>query len=680
MNKNKIITIVLTAIFSTIFFAMGVFSLPDLSVDYVGVFDFNKFSQNQTVDFVVYIANNGDFDAYNKILIKYGDGATQTINDTIFANEKLKIPLSHNYASYGTYNFSVEMDSDKIVDETSEANNVYSKTVSLTQESYAFDVTVADMKLYIGTDVTDVPKTISLPITLQNKGNQDLTITLLPHSINSTNSKSITSEFSQTTLVPYLQTGVNTVSLNYVLKDMSISKEGNYSVQMIFSNQKGQTVTKDVKISVTRPQVSLTITESPVDFPQKQRGSTIDGSFTVKNNGPLSLTDVTIEPSVTSGYSFSTKKFNLAVGEERTITFSKNISSTESSGNHNEPIYVRNALLDKSYVYVNKYSIDSMLGIGTIKYTIDESAKKTLSSKLDAKPNSLISLEVELKNLYTKSVPKNDRISMDNVEITVESGDLDLIEDTISADSSIDAGEDITVTVNFDKLPIDVEANNYEITMIVSGEDSEGIAHEVRKTFTINVKKDRHAVTLDKIDMLNDKVETFELPTQIEVMVDNLCNIGTSNEDLTLTFESNKLDIHDIEQVTLKKDSDCFRESYTFDVDDVQPGSYPIEVTVEGKNIDTITKSYTFQVLGTADDEFDKITTLPSKSGTLTPVNPVNSATVGNNTEGAITEDKSILPKVNMENLIVGLLISGIVIMIGFIGFVGYKIANKDSY
>lgn len=653
------------------------------------IYEFNLSSTKQNLVLPYTINNSGNqiLDLHGIITYRKFDGTPawpfQNTNETQLSLFGINPGLdSNNFLSgwyindtyAGDFNISVMLESQNGNSDKKEFELKLKKVIDQVP-TYNFTVSMPTKVAYnIGFDVTTQKMDKIIEVTLNNTGNVAETINVSFGNMTFGN-KVIATEYPS---FVSLNAG-ESKKIDLKLKDIDLSLEGNYTRQIVFSNSNGKTVVLDLNVVIQKPIVTLEVSSSSDDFPLRERGSTFSGSFTVRNLGPMDLNGVVIETGF-SGYTFSSKNITLLVNETRTIEFTKNVSITESSGSPIEPIYIKHPLLDHNYVYSVKYKVESKLQFGTIKYSIDDSSSKTLSSDIDAKPYSKLSFKVELKNEYPKTGSKDDRITMYNPEIRFVFDDsLDMDVDAVSFDDDIEAGDNADISFEFPKIPIDVISKSYNVKMIATAEDSEGVTHSVEKTFTITIKKDRHAVTFDNVVLMPEAIDIFELPRQVEVYIDNLCNIGSSDEDITLSFSSVKLGISSDKQLELKKDSDCLKESFTFDIDEVSEGAYPIVVKMSGKNIeDDVTKTVYLQILGNPDEEISDL--VINQQQNLVPNTITENTVFGNLTsdETPVSESKTIFGLSNMETILSGILIAGIVFLVILIIVLGVKIA-KDS-
>ncbi len=188
-------------------------------------------------------------------------------------------------------------------------------------------------------------------------------------------------------------------------------------------------------------------------------------------------------------------------------------------------------------------------------------------------PESTIKFDFVIKNLFDED---DEDIEIEDIVIYVtikeiDDGD-DLEEETKEFD--LDAEEkSSTKSVEFD-LPMDVDEGDYEVEIIVEGEESKSpyTEHRVEWTLTLEVEKEKHDMDLkraefDQSTLSCDRETTFYV---------KLVNFGSSDEDeIILTIQNTALDINIKEEDIEIDEGDDWSKSYTITVaDDVAPGTY----------------------------------------------------------------------------------------------------------
>lgn len=116
----------------------------------------------------------------------------------------------------------------------------------------------------------------------------------------------------------------------------------------------------------------------------------------------------------------------------------------------------------------------------------------------EAKPDSDIELEIEVKNMFTST--ENTDIEDIQIRATIEGIDdgSDLEDESESFDLRADA--DKTVRFKF-KVPLNVEEGTYNIFIEADGEDENGAAHNDEEDVDLEIEKDLHDLRIASLDL-----------------------------------------------------------------------------------------------------------------------------------------------------------------------------------
>ncbi len=204
----------------------------------------------------------------------------------------------------------------------------------------------------------------------------------------------------------------------------------------------------------------------------------------------------------------------------------------------------------------------------------------------EIKPGDIVKFIGDIENLYSDA--DDEDIDLEDVKITItiesidDEGDEDLEEEEDAGD--IDPEKDESFSIEFE-IPEDVEAEEYDVIIIVEGDDSEGATHFIEwKLVTLEVEKDRHDIWITKASVSPSKVSCSR---DIKVNVE-LKNQGTDEEDeVVLRIENSALDIDyedtsipEIDEGAYDEDTE-YDKAYPFEIGDkVKAGTYPIKITV----------------------------------------------------------------------------------------------------
>jgi hypothetical protein len=249
----------------------------------------------------------------------------------------------------------------------------------------------------------------------------------------------------------------------------------------------------------------------------------------------------------------------------------------------------------------------------------------------DAKPGDKVKFDIEVSNLF----PKSSDIDMEDIEITItiqdidDGGDDDLEEEETIDD--LDAGDEDSIILEFD-IPILVEEGDYDVVIEVTGEDDNGVDHDVRWELKLTVEKDKHDLIIDDADLTPSLIRCNRNPAlSIDVV-----NIGTEDEDdVSIEITSDELGIdvmqRDIELEEGDSDDSIFEKTYRFKIDNsVDAGTYPITINVEydgksgdEKTLDLIIEDCVEIITPLESDELDIVDLITTTASTQ-PVKPAS--------------------------------------------------------
>ncbi len=218
-----------------------------------------------------------------------------------------------------------------------------------------------------------------------------------------------------------------------------------------------------------------------------------------------------------------------------------------------------------------------MIEISDIDAEVDGVSHRNLDEgdTLEVRPESVVSLEVEVKNLYDSS----DRIDIENAIITVtvvgiDDGD-DIEEET--SDFRIRYDSKVRKTLDF-KVPLRVDEGEYDLIIRVEDEDELGYTQEDEKVLTLYVDKDTHDIKIRKPELFPTEVSCdrhVEFDTEV-------INLGLSYEDeVVFTVESSSLNIREKTEFELDddpwSDDNSRKIHYEWDIpSSVRPGTYTL--------------------------------------------------------------------------------------------------------
>ena len=224
------------------------------------------------------------------------------------------------------------------------------------------------------------------------------------------------------------------------------------------------------------------------------------------------------------------------------------------------------------------------LEISKVDVKVDSKSDKNLQNgetvSPDVKPGSVVKLDVEVKNTFSKDV-ENLKIEDIQVESTIigidDSDDLDPESDPSEFD--LKAGKDKSVSFTFN-VPLKVEEGNYDVDINVEGDDENGTTHIVDWTIDLEVKKDKHEVIFTKKSLSANDLECGQ-STELNMAV---MDIGQEDEDdVVLETSNSQIQLSKKETFSLSEDIDAddndFSVNYIINLaEDVKLGIYPINL------------------------------------------------------------------------------------------------------
>ena len=222
----------------------------------------------------------------------------------------------------------------------------------------------------------------------------------------------------------------------------------------------------------------------------------------------------------------------------------------------------------------------SNLSIENVKVTVDG---KSESGIVDVKPESDVKFKVKVKNLFTKDIGdlKIEGITVTATIFDIDDGD-DIEEE--STDFDLRTDDDKTVTVSF-KIPLEVEADTYNVEIRAEGEDENGTDQVAIEELKIEVNKERHDVIIRKASLSTTSIKCSR-STQLSL---NFMNLGEDEEDVELTVTNDVIGLNRQISFTITEDPFESDSKYSTTVpitvsESVLPDIYPILVKIDYAN------------------------------------------------------------------------------------------------
>jgi len=234
------------------------------------------------------------------------------------------------------------------------------------------------------------------------------------------------------------------------------------------------------------------------------------------------------------------------------------------------------------------------------------------------KPGESFTVEVTVENNYTMDMDDDE-----DVDISIDS--MDDGEDDYEDDGTVDQlDEDQDESIEFDvEVPYTIDEGNYDITVTVSGETTNGTECETVVNSTVEVKKDKHELILKQPTV---SLETLKCSRTTEV-TSTIYNIGDSDEDVELSVYNMDLGINQKQTFDLDSgnDEDDIKATKTFSLDlkNVEAGSYTFYVKAAYDDLnaqETQTFSLKVEDCATAKPATTTPVTTTTQPATTTPV------------------------------------------------------------
>ncbi len=356
-------------------------------------------------------------------------------------------------------------------------------------------------------------------------------------------------------------------------------------------------------LAISVSAASVSVDKTTIDKTGKPTAGFSD-TFTITNNGTTDITDMKIELSGTelNDFNLSTlphglgSTFSLAIGASVTIDVAGTVPDdvTTKDSAYSAPLKVYSGSTELASVDLNVVA-ESQLDLDSVKFVVNGKSKSVGEgdTRKDVEPGATLEIKGDIENLFSD----DDDIDIEDVtiEITIESiddeGDDDLEGDEDVGDIKADDQE--SFSIEFD-IPEDVDEGDYDVIILVEGEDENGAKHSVEwDDIKLEVEKDKHNIVIRKLSISPSRIDCSG---RASLKVD-LKNQGTSDEDeVVVLIENANLElvqedtsIPEIEEGT--GDDTEYSKSYSIDVQDsVRAGTYPISVKVY-YNTDTFSDS-----------------------------------------------------------------------------------------
>ncbi len=364
----------------------------------------------------------------------------------------------------------------------------------------------------------------------------------------------------------------------------------------------------DVTVNPATPSSSLLVVSNVVLGSDRQVRSNPDaddasdqdvfttGSFTIRNNGPDPLTGITATLSVVLGsetdYTFSltgVPSSSLAAGDSATVSVRARVPETldavDDDAQKIAPVVARltvgGAMAGTSLSTVKDVTMEAenQLEIKKLKVCVNGSCDTVRDGDKveDLKPGDVVDVTITVENKYKDNDAEDLVIEDVNAFILVEDSDLDVDEDYEVGDIGPDEEEETTLSFDVED---DAEDGTVTMKAWVEGEDENGAKHGELFEIELEVKRERHEVSLRDVLLEPDTLSCSAGGDQTVVLSLELHNTGRDDEDeVTVEIENSDLGVSKVERDIQIDQDDRERKSYTLRVpSDARSGVYALSV------------------------------------------------------------------------------------------------------
>jgi len=369
---------------------------------------------------------------------------------------------------------------------------------------------------------------------------------------------------------------------------------------------------------------SFTMADIELGSTSQLREDTATSTLRITNDGTEDLS-LTLSSTISSEYDvhFSQNSLSLSPGEYADVSVTVTVPDFQDSGRQSIGTITANSgtLSKVSTLYL---TTKSELRIDKVSVDVDGDSNRVDDGEdVDAKPGDEVTISLTLENDYDSDTEIEDI----NVEIQSDS-DLDWDDDKDVSD--ISDGNERTVEFSF-SVESDIDEDDYDVEIIVEGQDENGANHEDRLRFSVNVERENHEIIIRSVT-LNPATISCEDGFTVNVLVENT---GSNDEDeVSIDVENEILDVFQRVTDINMDEGDTYRKTFSFNLpDNARKGDYSIIVRAY-YNTDTET------------DEFIQTLTIgeckPSTTTTPTTQNPSTSTTTPtNNAAGSASSGTS---------------------------------------
>ena len=211
--------------------------------------------------------------------------------------------------------------------------------------------------------------------------------------------------------------------------------------------------------------------------------------------------------------------------------------------------------------------------------------------KEEARPGDTVKFTIEAENNFTDA----EDLEIEDIEVTITIEGIDDDDDLEEEDDIKDLkdGKNNDVTIEF-TIPLAVDEGDYDVLIVVEGEDENGTTHEVQYELELEVEKEDNEVLFTRNTLTPSEIKCSR-NVQLSIAV---INTGASDEDdVTLEVTNAELGVSFRETFDLSDDpfddDSKFRKTFTIAIpQEVEVGIYTIQSQVtfdDGNDRETAT-------------------------------------------------------------------------------------------
>ncbi len=333
---------------------------------------------------------------------------------------------------------------------------------------------------------------------------------------------------------------------------------------------------------------AITVTDVTFGGPSQKRGENVTATVTVNNTetDPVTITGFASN-TVAGKYNFQVDSTTIAASSVGTVTLRATVPldhDAVDAGLVAKALEIGTFSLTNGTINSNtaKANMQAENRLDIRKVRVDVSGVTPQSESLDdgddledLKPGDKISMQVEVKNTFSKSAD----VDFDDVTVELdfdEGDDFDLDDD--NDDASIDASDEETFDFTID-IEDDADDGTTPLIINVEARDSNGAKHGETFRVDLRIERDVHDIVFRSVDLQPARLACTATGRTVEVTT-NVRNLGRVDED-DVIVEARIDALSAVQRSTptdLDEDDDQ-RNTFRFDVPkSAKPGVYDVAV------------------------------------------------------------------------------------------------------